>query len=159
MTSCPDSGDDVTNYFCSIEKFLAFALFLASFIVRRWEIVELDRGLFAPSYRINPDPVQNRVKLLFCASDTLDSYGYGYSGISKFTMNNIAPKLQKCWTHKIAFKIISKMLKQPNFFYSQPSTRPKETLAKFYLSMTFGISVMISSVAPTRSLTSYSYLI
>ena len=36
--------------------------------------------------------------------------------ISRFTMNNIAPKLQKCWTHKIAFKIISKMLKQPNFF-------------------------------------------
>ena len=31
-------------------------------------------------------------------------------------MHNIAPKLQKCWTHKIAFKIISKMLKQPNFF-------------------------------------------
>ena len=36
--------------------------------------------------------------------------------ISRFTMNNIAPKLQKCWTHKIAFKIVSKMLKQPNFF-------------------------------------------
>ena len=31
--------------------------------------------------------------------------------ISRFTMNNIAPKLQKCWTHKIAFKSISKMLK------------------------------------------------
>ena len=31
-------------------------------------------------------------------------------------INNIAPKLQKRWTHKIAFKIISKMLKQPNFF-------------------------------------------
>ena len=30
-------------------------------------------------------------------------------------MNNIEPKLQKCWTLKIAFKIISKMLKQPNF--------------------------------------------
>ena len=40
--------------------------------------------------------------------------------ISRFTMNNIAPKMQKCWTLKIAFKIISKMLKQPNFFYSQP---------------------------------------
>ena len=36
--------------------------------------------------------------------------------ISRFTMNNIAPKLQKRWTHKFAFKIISKMLKQPNFF-------------------------------------------
>ena len=30
--------------------------------------------------------------------------------ISRFTMNNFAPKLQKCWTHKIASKIISKML-------------------------------------------------
>ena len=36
--------------------------------------------------------------------------------LSRFTMNNIAPKLQKCWTHKIAFKIIFKTLKQPNFF-------------------------------------------
>ena len=52
-------------------------------------------------------------------------------------MNNIAPKLQKCWTHKIAFNIISKMLKQPNFFYSQPSTLPKDAPAKFYLSTTF----------------------
>ena len=43
-------------------------------------------------------------------------------------MNNIAPKLQKCWTHKIAFKIISKMLKQPNFFHSQPSILPKEAM-------------------------------
>ena len=23
---------------------------------------------------------------------------------SRFTTNNIAPKLQKCWTHKIAFQ-------------------------------------------------------
>ena len=74
-------------------------------------------------------------------------------------MNNIAPKLQKCWTHKIAFKIISKMLKQPNFFYSQPSTPPKEALANCYLSTTFGLSFIISSVAPTRSSTSYAYLI
>ena len=71
--------------------------------------------------------------------------------ISRFTMNNIAPKLQKCWTHKIAFKIISKMLKQPNFFQSKPSTLPKDTPAKFYLSTTFGLHLMISSVAPTRS--------
>ena len=74
-------------------------------------------------------------------------------------MNDIAPKLQKCWTHKIAFKIISKMLKQPNFFHSQPSKLPNEALAKFYLSVTFGLSFMISSVATTRSLTFYAYLI
>ena len=58
--------------------------------------------------------------------------------ISRFTINNIAPKLQKCWTHKIAFKIISEMLKQPNFFCSQPSTLPEEAPAKFYLSMMLG---------------------
>ena len=69
-------------------------------------------------------------------------------------MNNVAPKLQKYWTHKIAFKIISKMLKQLNFFHSQPSTLPK-----FYLSTTFGLSFMIRSVAPTRSSTFCEYLI
>ena len=53
-------------------------------------------------------------------------------------MNSIAPKLQKCWTHKIAFKIIPNMLKQPNFFHNQPSTLPEDTPEKFYLSMTFG---------------------
>ena len=74
-------------------------------------------------------------------------------------MNNIEPKLQKCWTHKIAFKIISKMLKQPNFFNSQPSTLPKNARAKFYLSMTFGLSFMISFMAPSRSSTFYTYLI
>ena len=42
-----------------------------------------------------------------------------------------------------------KMLKQPNFFYSQPSTLPKDAPAKFYLSTTFGLSYIISSVAPT----------
>ena len=74
-------------------------------------------------------------------------------------MNNIAPKLQKCWTHKIAFKIISKMLKQPNFFYSQSSTLPQDAPAKFCLSTTFGSSFAVSSVAPTRSSTFCAYLI
>ena len=68
-------------------------------------------------------------------------------------MNNIGPKLQKCWTHKIAFKIISKMLKQLNFFQSQPSTLPKDTPAKFYLSTIVSLRLMISSAAPTRSST------
>ena len=79
--------------------------------------------------------------------------------ISRCTINNIAPNLQKCWTHKIAFKMITKMLKQPNFFYSQRSTLPKEALAKFYLSVTFGLSFMISSVAPTRPSASHVYFI
>ena len=74
-------------------------------------------------------------------------------------MNSITPKLQKCWTHKIAIKIISKMLKQPDLFYSQPATLPKDAPAKFYLSTTFGSSFMISSVAPTRSSDFYAHLI
>ena len=73
-------------------------------------------------------------------------------------MNNIAPKLQKYWTHKITFKIIKEMLRQPNFFCSQLSALPKRALAKFYLSTTFDLSFMISSVAPTRSSTFYAYL-
>ena len=68
-------------------------------------------------------------------------------------MNNIAPKLQKCWTHKIALKIISKMLKQPNFFRSQPSTLPK----KHPQSFTF--LRLDKFCSPIRSLTSYPYLI
>ena len=78
--------------------------------------------------------------------------------ISRLTINNIAPKLQKWWTHKVAFGIISKMLKQPNFLYSQPYILLEDSLAKFYLSMTFGLSFMASSVALTRSWTSYKYL-
>ena len=74
-------------------------------------------------------------------------------------MNNIAPKLHKCWTQKIAFKVTSKMLKQPNFFHNQPSTLPREALAKFYLSTAFGLSFMVCSLAPTRSSTFYAYLI
>ena len=51
------------------------------------------------------------------------------------------------------------MLKQPNFFYSHPSSLPKDAPAKFYLSKTFGLSFMVSSVTPTRSSTFYAYLI
>ena len=74
-------------------------------------------------------------------------------------MNNIASKLQKCWTHKMAFNIISKMLKQPNFFHSQPSTLPQDAFAKFYDSASFGLSFIVSSVGPTRSPTFYAYLV
>ena len=72
-------------------------------------------------------------------------------------MNKNAPKLQKCWTHKTAFKIMSNMLKQPYFFYSQLSTIPQEALARFCLSTNFSLSVFISYVAPTRLSTSYAY--
>ena len=51
------------------------------------------------------------------------------------------------------------MLKQQNFFYGQPSTLSKDTPAKFYLPTTFGLSFMVSSGAPTRSLIFYAYLI
>ena len=51
------------------------------------------------------------------------------------------------------------MLNHLNFFYSQPSTLPKDAPAKFYFSATFGLSFIMSSVAPTRSSTTYAYLI
>ena len=63
-------------------------------------------------------------------------------------MNNIAPKLQKCWTHKIAFNIISKMLKQPNFCYTQPSTRPKDAPASFIFLRVLVLSFMVSAFNP-----------
>ena len=74
-------------------------------------------------------------------------------------MNDEAPKLQKCWTHKIALKVISKMLKQANFFYSRPFTLPEDAPVKFYFSTAFGLSFMLSSVAPTRLSTFYAFLI
>ena len=51
------------------------------------------------------------------------------------------------------------MLKQPNFIYSQPSTFANNVPGMFYLSTTFVLSFMLSSVAPTRSSTFYTYLI
>ena len=71
------------------------------------------------------------------------------------TMNNITLKLQKLWTHKFTFKIMSKMLQQPNFFHSQRSTLQEDAPAKFFISMTFGVC----SVARTRSSIFYAYLI
>ena len=77
--------------------------------------------------------------------------------ISRFTMNNIAPKLKKIWTHNFAFKIISKLEKLPNFFHSQLSTLQKDAPAKFHFS-TFGLSFMINFIAPTQSSTSCTHL-
>ena len=71
-------------------------------------------------------------------------------------MNNIAPKLKKFWTNNFAFKIISKMLKPPNFFHSQLSTLSKDAPVKFHFS-TFGLSVMINFVAPTQSSISHTH--
>ena len=88
---------------------------------------------------------------------TRNTNNSGIRFYKQISINNIASKLQKCWTSKIAFKVISKMLKQPDFFYSQPSSLPKDAPAKFYLSTT--LSFMTRSVAPTRSSTSYAYLI
>ena len=45
------------------------------------------------------------------------------------------------------------------FFNSQSSTLPYYAPGKFYLSTTFGLSFMMSSVAPTRSSPFYAYLI
>ena len=73
-------------------------------------------------------------------------------------MNNIGPKLQMLYTQNCLQNHI-RMRKQPNFFYIQPSTLPKEALAEFYLSTIFGLSFMMHSVVPTRSWTFYAYLI
>ena len=54
---------------------------------------------------------------------------------------------------------IKKKLKQPNFFYSQPSTLLMDAPANFYLSTSFDLCSMISSAAPTRLPTFYAYLI
>ena len=65
MTSYSDNAYDITDLFCCFEKFLAYTLFLPSFIVVRHQMVELNRGAFLPPlvhYRGMPDPVQNRVK-------------------------------------------------------------------------------------------------
>ena len=51
------------------------------------------------------------------------------------------------------------MLRNPNFFHSEPSVLSKDAPAKFHLSATFGLSFMISSVASTCSPTFYIYLI
>ena len=75
--------------------------------------------------------------------------------MSRFTINNNAQNLQKCWTHTTALKIIPKIRKQPNFFHSHPSAFPKDAPA---ISTTFCLSFMISFVVPTRS-TFYAYLI
>ena len=53
-----------------------------------------------------------------------------------------------------------KNAKTTKFLLEQPlSTLPKDAPAKFYLSMTFDLRLMISSVAPTRKSTFYAYLI
>ena len=51
------------------------------------------------------------------------------------------------------------MLNQSHFFHSQPATLPKDPPAKFYLSMTLGLSFMITLVAPTGSSIFYQYLV
>ena len=49
------------------------------------------------------------------------------------------------------------MLRHPNFFHSEPYVLSKDAPAKFHLSATFGLSLMISSVASTCSPTFYKY--
>ena len=79
--------------------------------------------------------------------------------ISRFTMNNIAPKLQKCWTQKVVFKIVSKMLKQQISFTVSLLHFQRTHLQWFTFLQPFISSFMISSVAPTRSSAFYAYLI
>ena len=55
--------------------------------------------------------------------------------------------------------LIKKCQSNQIYIYSQHATLPKGALAKFYLSTTFGLHFMISSVVPTRSSNFYAYLI
>ena len=71
--------------------------------------------------------------------------------INRFTMNNIAPKLQKCWTHKIAKA--TKLVFQSAFYTSKGSTCK---VSPFY---DFWFKFMRSSVAHIQPLTFYGYLI
>ena len=74
-------------------------------------------------------------------------------------MNNIAPKLQKYWTHKIAFKIIIKNTKATKFLSQSAFYTSKGSTCKVLPFYNFWFKLMISCVAPTRSSTFYAYLI
>ena len=134
-------------------------------LVLDFSFICLNRALFQTVHKLQPINIRYLTNLQFfkengsyqtCSSIQGTQITVESGFISRFTMTNIAPKLQKCWTHNIFFTIISKMLKQPNFFCSQPSALSKEAPAKFYLPTTFGLSFMIRSVAPTRSSTFYA---
>ena len=58
-------------------------------------------------------------------------------------------RLQNCFKNAKTTKFLSELA----------STLPKDTPAKFYLSTTFSLRLMISYVAPTRLSTFYAYLI
>ena len=84
----------------------------------------------------------------------------GNSGIhfyKQISMNNIAPDLQNAGYTKLPSKSYKNA--EATKFLLQSSTLSKDTPANFYLSMMFSLSFMISSVAPTQSLTFYAYLI
>ena len=64
MTSYSDNAYDITNCFCFFEKFLAYTLFLPSFVVVRCQMAELNWWGVAPlptHYMGILDPVKNRV--------------------------------------------------------------------------------------------------
>ena len=49
MTSYSDNAYDVTNFFGSFEKALAYTVFLTSFIVVRYQVAELTLGEGRPT--------------------------------------------------------------------------------------------------------------
>ena len=53
MTSYSDNAYDVTNFFGCFEKFLAYTVFLPSFIVVRHQMAELTWGAFLPPSQSN----------------------------------------------------------------------------------------------------------
>ena len=69
--------------------------------------------------------------------------------ISRFTMNNIAQKLQKAVHTKLPSKSYNKCYNNQISFTVSLLRFQKTHLQSFFLSTTFGLNFMISSVAPS----------
>ena len=73
-------------------------------------------------------------------------------------MNNIAPKLQNT-QNCLQNRIKNAIYKATKFLFQSVFCTSKGSTSMFYLSMAFGLSFVISSVAPTQLSTFYAYLI
>ena len=79
--------------------------------------------------------------------------------ISRFTMNNIAPKLQKFWTHKIFLQHHIKNAKATKCFLQSAFYTSKERTCKVLPFYDFWFMSYDKFCFPTRSLKFYAYLI
>ena len=80
MTSYSDNAYDVTNFWC-FEKFMAYTLFLRSFIVVRPQMATLNWGLFAPQSILGVSRTPSKIQLiaiLVFFSRLLTLFGLGF---------------------------------------------------------------------------------